>query len=228
MEVIKRLASRLPLRYQQELKRLYFARLIRKDRFKWAIENEGEFARLEQWVDPGDWVIDLGANVGNYVARLSELVKADGRVLAFEPVPQTFELLAANVARMPLQNVTLLNLAASDTFTVKRMRMPLLPSGAANPYMAHLTDGAGETSVLCAPVDSLDIQHQVKLVKIDVEGHELAALRGMVRLIRRDRPVLIVEGRSPEVVALLDGLGYSFQQDAGSPNRVFECGGKRQ
>jgi FkbM family methyltransferase len=221
MQLLKTIAARLPRRYQQELKRLYFARLIRKQLFQKAIKNEGEFNRLHQWVGPGDWALDVGANVGNYAARLSELVQAEGRVLALEPVPETFELLAANVGRFPIGNVTLLNIAASDRFGIQGMRMPRLDSGASNPYMAHLTDESAEMTVLSMPVDSLDIQHRIRLIKIDVEGHELPVLLGMKRLLERDRPVLIVEGTSPEVAAFLGGLGYSFDHDAGSPNRVF-------
>lgn len=221
MQLLKSIAASLPRRYQQELKRLYFARLIRKRLFQRAIEDEPEFNRLDQWVKPGDWVLDVGANVGNYAARLSELVEGAGRVLAFEPVPETFELLAANVGRFPIGNVTLFNVAASDRFGVRGMRMPSLDTGGSNPYMAHLTDDGTGISVLCLPVDSLDIQQPIRLIKIDVEGHELAAVRGMRRLLERDRPVLIIEGKSPEVAEFLSGLGYSFEQEAGSPNRVF-------
>jgi FkbM family methyltransferase len=225
MQLFKRLAARLPLAYQQELKRLHFARMIRRGLFDKAIDNEGEFTRLHLWLGPGDWALDLGANVGNYAVRLSDLVAANGRVLAFEPVPQTFELLAANVSRFPLRNVTLLNVAASDEFGLRGMRVPVLASGERNPYMAHLTEDGAEVQVLCMPVDALDIRHRVKLVKIDVEGHELAALKGMRRLLERDRPVLIIEGRSDDVAGYLAALGYSFEQDPGSPNRVFSVGG---
>jgi FkbM family methyltransferase len=221
MQLLKRLAARLPLRYQQELKRLHFARMIRRGLFDKAIENEGEFDRLHQWIGPGDWALDLGANVGNYAARLSQLVDNTGRVLAFEPVPQTFELLAANVARFPRRNITLLNVAASDEFALRGMRIPVLASGELNPYMAHLTEDRAEVSVVCMPVDALDIQHAIKLVKIDVEGHELSALKGMRQLLARDHPVLIIEGRSDEVASYVASFGYTFEQDEGSPNRVY-------
>jgi FkbM family methyltransferase len=220
VHLLKTLAARLPHRYQQELKRLHFARLIRKQLFQRAIENEGEFHRLHEWVKPGDWVLDVGANVGNYAARLSELVSGEGRVLAFEPVLETFELLAANAGRFPISNVTLFNVAASDSFAVRSMHMPKLDTGASNPYEAHLTDD-GDLSVLCMPVDRLNIQHRIRFIKIDVEGHELAALKGMRQLLERDRPVLVIEGKSPDVAAFLGGLGYSFTQDGNSPNRVF-------
>jgi FkbM family methyltransferase len=221
MQLLKSIAAGLPQRYQQELKRLYFARMIRKRLFQRAIEDEPEFNRLDQWVKPGDWVLDVGANVGNYAARLSELVQDAGRVLAFEPIPQTFELLAANVGQFPIGNVTLFNVAASDSLAVRGMQMPTLETGSANPYMAHLTDDGSGISVMSLPIDTLDIQHPIRLIKIDVEGHELSALRGMRKLLDRHRPVLIIEGRSPDVAAFLGDLGYTFAQDEGSPNRVF-------
>jgi hypothetical protein len=87
--------------------------------------------------------------------------------------------------------------------------------------MAHLVDDSTGMSVLCMPLDSLDIQHPIRLIKVDVEGHELAALRGMRRLLERDRPVLIIKGRSPEVAGFLSGFGYQIGEEEGSPNRVF-------
>ncbi|MDX2502910.1 MAG: hypothetical protein QNL62_00330, partial [Gammaproteobacteria bacterium] len=85
-DIVKRLASKLPKRIQQELKRRYFSYQIRNNKFE---TNEQEFACLDQWVGESDWVIDVGANIGHYTKRLSELVGGKGRVLAFEPIPDT-------------------------------------------------------------------------------------------------------------------------------------------
>lgn len=219
--MLKRLASRLPISVQQELKRLHFSWLIRRGVFTSAEEDDTEFSRLAEWVRSGDWVLDLGANVGNYTARLSELVGPTGRVISFEPVPETFELLVANIARFPLRNVTLLNVAASDEVAARSMTIPMLDSGLENRYMAQVTDGPGQLQIMCLPVDHLRLPHQVRLVKVDVEGHERLALKGMDALLRRDRPVLIVEGRDDDVATFLAGLGYAFQDTPGSPNRVF-------
>ena len=57
--LLKRASSRLPLRLQQELKRLHFRRQIRKGTFE---TDEAEYAKLAQWVKAGDWVLDVGAN----------------------------------------------------------------------------------------------------------------------------------------------------------------------
>src|SRR5690242_12400010 len=109
-ELLKRIASSLPKRTQQELKRANFRRQIHAKKF---LTSEPEFIRLGTWINPGDWVWDIGANVGHYTIRMAELAGHHGRVFAFEPVPETFELLAANVAAAEAHNVSLFNVAVS-------------------------------------------------------------------------------------------------------------------
>ena len=220
--MLKKISSHLSLSTQQTLKRLHFARLIRKGVFTTAEECDTEFPRLGEWISPGDWVLDIGANVGNYTARMSELVGPTGRVIAFEPVLESFELLVANLARFPLRNVSFVNVAVSSATALVGMSMPTLDSGMENRYMAHVVEGGGGSlSVLSIPVDQFDFTHPIRLVKIDVEGHELQALRGMEGLLRRHHPRLIVEGRDAEVAAYLATFGYEFTEREGSPNRVF-------
>ena len=60
--LLKKIASTIPLRFQQGLKRLYFAHHIKAGKF---ITKEPEFSQIGQWVSEGDWVIDVGANVGH-------------------------------------------------------------------------------------------------------------------------------------------------------------------
>jgi len=220
MSILRRLVGRLPLRYQQELKRLHFARLIRHGSFS-SESHDVEYDRLHEWVRRSDWVIDVGANIGIYTAKLSEIVKASGRVFALEPMPEMFELLAANMAQCPLRNITLLNVAASDEVALRGMTVPKLESGLPGYPLAHLSDDGGEVAVMCLPLDMLCLPERIALIKIDVEGHELRAIKGMKNLIARDHPVLIVEGLSDDIASYLRAFGYSFEQAAGSPNRVF-------
>ncbi len=215
---LKRIAARLPRTWQQELKRVYFARQIRRRTFA---TNEREYGMLSQLVSPGDWVLDIGANVGHYTVRLAELVGAKGRVVAFEPVPETFALLAANAARLPHGNVTLLNVAASDAVRVQGMDIPRFETGLDNLYMAQLTSGEGALGVLCVTVDALGLNHPIRLAKIDAEGHEVSVLKGMRGILERDHPLLIVEDNSPEIVTFLDALAYQSERLSGSSNRIF-------
>jgi FkbM family methyltransferase len=215
---LKALAARLPHAWQQELKRYYFQRQMSARRFR---TDEQEFGLLDQFLRPGDWAIDVGANIGHYTARFSELVGAEGRVVAFEPVPATFELLAANTARLPLSNVTLINAAASDDTRIVTMSVPSFGSGLKNYYMARLDGGSGGLATITLPIDSLQLPCRVGLAKIDAEGHELSVLRGMTALLRRDRPVLIVEDNSPEIASLLEHEGYAAERLAGSSNAIW-------
>jgi FkbM family methyltransferase len=218
ISIFKWLASLLPVSLQQRLKRRHYARQIRRNQF---VSDEQEFQQLAHWVEPGNWILDVGANIGQYSARFSELVGPIGRVISFEPVPRTFELLAANMALLPTQNVTLINAAASDSFGTGGMEIPKFDTGLDNYYMASLQPSASDISVLLLPIDNLQIPERIALAKIDVEGHELSALRGMENIVRRDTPTLIVEGYVDEVATYLAELGYGFETFEGSSNRVY-------
>jgi FkbM family methyltransferase len=225
LNLLKRIAGRLPKRWQQSLKRFHFGRQIRRHRF---VTREPEYEQLQNFVSPGDWVVDVGANVGHYTVRLSELVGSQGRVAAFEPVPETFELLAANVALLPSKNVTLINAAASDRAYVSSMSIPVCDTGLDNNYMAQLSTSGSGPRVLCLPIDDLHLPHAVRLVKVDAEGHELPVLKGMVDLLERDRPVLIVEDNDDAVTDWLEDLGYTGQKLPKSSNRLFQNHGVRK
>jgi len=216
MTLLKHIAARLPPLLQHELKRLNYRLQIRRNRF---FTTEPEFAIAGDLAGPGDWVIDVGANVGHYTKRFSELVGPAGRVLAFEPIPGTFALLAANTLLFPDNNVTLFNAAVSDRTEPVGMSIPSFSNGLVNYYEAHLSPLAdSELSVLSLGIDTLGINHRVALVKIDAEDHEAAVLDGMKSMLSRDRPILIVETGSSEVASFLESLGYGSERLPGSPN----------
>jgi FkbM family methyltransferase len=217
--VLRPILGRLPDPLQRELRRLHYARQIRRGRFG---TDEPEYGMLERWVRPGDTVLDVGANIGRYTMKLSALVGPQGRVIAVEPLAETFLLLSENVSRSPHGNVTLLNVAASRNFGVVGMTVPRDSSGIENLYQASIDgDARGGPRVLTAPMDALRLPGRIILAKIDVEGHELDALAGMDRILTEDRPVLIVEDSSAEIQTVLAERGYESKQFDGSPNRLY-------
>lgn len=216
-QIVKRLISRWPRSLQTSLRRLRYRWLIRSGQFR---SDEPEFDRIAEWLSPGDWVVDVGANIGNYTIAFSGLVGSCGRVIALEPVPLTFGLLTQHARLSKARNVTLLNLAASDRTHVVTMQVPLFDSGLKNIYQARIGDG-GDQPVLAVPLDALALNERVGLIKIDVEGHELRVLRGAMALIERDRPVLIIEGPLHRYASLLTPLDYRADRVDGSPNSVF-------
>jgi FkbM family methyltransferase len=212
--LLKRVAARLPMGAQHELRRLFFHQQIRRRSF---FTDEKEYALLDRFLKPGDWALDIGANVGQYTMRMAELVGPAGRVIAIEPVPETFALLAANARLFKHANVSLLNVAASDRTASVGMEIPRWSEGSQNYYQAHLVPEASGLTIVSFAVDSLSLP-QMRLVKIDAEGHELPVLRGMRGLLERDHPILIVETGSVETGDLLDAMGYATERLPGSSN----------
>lgn len=215
---ILKVTSKLPDSWQQSLKRYHFAKIIRRGNF---ITDEPEYARLSEWLNPGDWAIDVGANIGHYTLAMSKLVGPQGRVLALEPIPETFELLSANCAYSSHRNITLLNAAATSAAGVVGMAVPVQANGR-NYYEAAIQEHVNGDGyhVLGVSLDSLPIPHRVALVKIDAEGHEPSVIEGMGGLLARDKPVLIVEGSRAN--GLLESLGYVSTRNDRSPNYVWQ------
>lgn len=219
MVFLKKLIAQLPNQWEAEMKRVHFRRQIKKNRF---LTTEPEYLQLDKFVRLGDWVIDIGANIGHYTKRLSDLVGIDGRVIAVEPVPTTFSLLAANSELFANRNVSLINAAASDRFATATVSIPNFSTGLANYYQATLSSGrATGPSVLTLPLDCLHIPHRVALVKIDTEGHESYVLDGMQRIIEASHPVLIIETASHDIIERVSSLGYIPERLDGSPNVLF-------
>ncbi|CAN0592117.1 unnamed protein product, partial [Ectocarpus sp. 12 AP-2014] len=220
MTTLKKLASRLPDGWQVELKRIHYGSQIRKGIF---LTDEPEYKILETLIAPGDWVIDIGANVGHYTKRLSEIVGEHGRVIAFEPVPTTFSLLSANVQKFKIPNVSLFNAGVSDKSETAHISMPSFSTGLDNYYQAHISaDSESNLPVLTLPLDTFDFPRSIALVKIDAEGHEEFVLRGMRRLIKTCRPVLIIETSSRTIIEELQASGYSSTKLENSPNLLFK------
>jgi FkbM family methyltransferase len=147
----------------------------------------------------GRTVLDIGANIGNHTLAFAE---AGARVIALEPHPITFELLRLNTRSQ--SNVTALNVGASDRSARLKAVAP-----AGNAGGCSIGDGPGEEVELeVQPVDELAELNEVVLVKIDVEGHEEQALRGMERLLREQAPLIVFE-QNPEMIA--DGTSASVR-----------------
>ncbi|WP_298832117.1 FkbM family methyltransferase [uncultured Piscinibacter sp.] len=157
---------------------------------------------------PAGVCLDIGANIGNHALFFADHFAA---VLAFEPNPRTYRLLALNAELRP--NIRCWNFGLSDADGPARLAVT-----ADNLGMATLHGGAGAV-VDCElrRLDGLDLLdgQRVALIKIDVEGHEAAVLRGAATLLARDRPVVVfeqtaaeIEGGSSAAIELLRQHGY--------------------
>jgi FkbM family methyltransferase len=175
---------------------------------------------LHRMIDPGDVVVDVGANVG-YLTSLAAARAGDGGVvIAYEPHPSVFELLAKNVARWaseaPAASVEIHQEAMSDRTGVGELVAG--PVFHANMGLASLSaagqESAGQNTVT-VPLRRLDDAIEgraVGLLKIDVEGHEPGVLRGARALLERGSVRDIVfEDHDPypsEATEIVEACGY--------------------
>jgi|HubBroStandDraft_2_1064218.scaffolds.fasta_scaffold555593_1 FkbM family methyltransferase len=216
--MLRRLASYLPFPIRQSLRSWKYRLQHVSSRFR---PDEPEFDQLPNWVHPGDWVLDIGANVGQYTLRFSELVGQQGRVFAFEPITETAEILAAMATRARNRNISILNIAVSERAGEVSFRVPSGAAGLPNYFQARVS-GEGDRKVPCFALDDLPFPNRIVLVKIDVEEHEVQVIRGMRNLIERDHPILIIEGHEGIYPEFLAAHGYRMlPKAAGSPNLVF-------
>ena len=134
-------------------------------------------AVIKKVLHQGDVFLDLGANIGCFSLLASRLVKSAGKVLAFEPNPQNQQLILSSILKNEITNIRLYPYAVSDSESVLRFA-----TIGANGYI--VTEQAINQSyhLLVQSVILDDVLHdapRIDCVKIDIEGHEPAAIRGM-------------------------------------------------
>jgi len=126
--------------------------------------------------EPGDIVLDAGAGVGTEVLRWSRLVGESGRVIAVEANPRTFRILSRSCRLNGLRNVELHNIALSDASGTVEIEE------ADDHVAASTVTGTGTVTVRAATLDELlerSAIAEVDFLKMNIEGAEVPALRGM-------------------------------------------------
>ena len=186
--------------------------------------QEPEFELISDLVRPGDTVLDVGANVGVFTHQFSKLVGARGKVIAIEPAAQNVRVLRACRFIYRLSNVQVVHAAASDTECSLSFEVPTYAwAHAPNYYPCRVAEvgGAHNFSVRGVPLDSFRVDPS--LIKIDVEGHELAVLKGALQTIVQYRPLLLVEVSNPAAADYLFSLGYRARRISAN-NVLFQPG----
>lgn len=164
-----------------------------------------EIEYLEKYINSDSVVYDVGANIGYHTTAFASLAK---EVHSFEPNNQNFELLEKNADKF--DNVYLYNCACSDNDGVTFI----------SDYDNTKPGNYGKCEVsssgqMCRTfkLDSFNITPP-SLIKIDVEGHELAVFIGAVDTITKHKPVIFYENMhsndSPVIYDFLTHLGYKI------------------
>ncbi|HEX6386907.1 MAG TPA: FkbM family methyltransferase, partial [Anaerolineae bacterium] len=205
--------------------------------------HEAETMRhVERLVRPGMVVLDVGAHVGYYALRCAQLVGQSGRVVAFEPHPRTFKVLSDNVRGYG--NVTPVQVALAETEGTAELHDYLIMSASGSlhydqsmidlqrsrlaasdvaPRIAH-NFPVQTFTVRTMPADAclaeLSIE-RVDVIKMDIEGAEVSALRGLRQTIGNSPGITLIMEYNPQALkafgfrpeeALSEVRGLGFQQ----------------
>lgn len=145
---------------------------------------------------PGDLVVDAGAHTGYFTVLASHLVGPTGHVVAIEPSPDFHRALTANLVANRCGNVRPINAAVTDT--PRRMTFYLERStnlGGTTAIRPHTVEATFEADA--APLPHLLTEHELataRLIKLDIEGGEAAAVRGLtphLAQLRHDAELVI-------------------------------------
>ncbi|MGH9331335.1 MAG: FkbM family methyltransferase, partial [Vicinamibacterales bacterium] len=188
--------------------------------------NLDEYRAFRRALAPGATVLDVGANIGGYAMLFGQWVGPHGRVYAFEPAPAIHAALERHVALNDLRGIVVPVAAAASEVTG---RAGFVTTGV---HGISRLSAAGEPPsslvVNTITIDEFCDRESVRpgLIKIDVEGAELAALRGMrdiVRACRNDLALFVelhpglwpVIGVTRELVEIeLSSLGLRIEPPA--------------
>lgn len=143
-------------------------------------------------VESGDIIIDIGANVGIFTIKMAKQVGQNGIVIAIEPEPNNLSVLKLNT--LPYKNVRIIPQAAGDTSG----RIDLLIGIHSGSHTLKIEDEDKiNKKIIEVPIDSLDNiidnlnLNRIDFVKIDVEGWELAVLKGAEKILNMIKHIAI-------------------------------------
>jgi FkbM family methyltransferase len=204
--------TRLKRTLEQKTPQLY-AGLLKLRAYLRPASGEPELQLLPKLCSSGETAIDVGANHGDYSAALIGLAR---NVIAVEPNPDVLRVLEARLGNeIRRQRVRIVRAALGTEAGTARLFVPDAGSALGS---LEAAPGAADGRAFEVPVRRLDDLAQgdtVGFVKIDVEGHETAVLRGGMGIIAQSRPTLLIEieerhrkGALDEVRGLLQPLGY--------------------
>lgn len=174
---------------------------------------------LQELLQPDATFVDVGANIG-FFTLIASLTKPGIKVIAFEPNPKNFRILNENIVANGFKNIHCEPLALSDcvgTATLylnkSDMSASLLPD-----FQDDFNPATDSVQTQTTTLDCYFEKHGARrplVLKIDVEGHEVAMLRGSRRMLADYAPDVILEVLKPypdEVNVLFKQLGYHFYQ----------------
>lgn len=208
---------------------------------------------MQSLLQRGDVFVDVGANLGCYTVPMAERVGTSGKVLAFEPFRLLHQITTANVALNGIGNAWVFPVGLSTEFSRFEARPPQLKffSSPGGMKLHNQQDGLKQEeqlqlydwdtppeAITVVSLDELMLQserasllgfpvvHDVRLIKIDVEGMEKEVIMGAQQTIRHFKPIIWTEnvayfqskGEDTSLLQVMDQLEYACAGAQNAPN----------
>lgn len=176
-------------------------------------EYEAEMEWFLDQLKPGQTFLDVGANIGIYSLHASRRLGPEGNIHAFEPTPETFNMLTANISNNRLSNIRTSAKALADKSGILYLVADGRP--ASNSTSFHADRDSGLRQIEAITLDEYRDSNsgmKVDFIKVDIEGGERAFFEGGKRTLSEDKPLILFESEHtgpdfPERKLLRD-IGY--------------------
>jgi FkbM family methyltransferase len=184
------------------------------------VHEKYETHLFKRVVVEGMTVVDLGAHVGYYTLLAAKLVGEKGKVFAFEPDPDNFSLLLKNIQTNRYGNVFPVQKAVSNKTGTSKLYLSRENKGDHRIYDSYDSRESIEVEVTTLDAFFEDKQYPIDVIKMDIQGAEMAALQGMTKIISKNDTLMIMIEFWPEG---LRTFGFS---PAEFVNKLIEYGFK--
>lgn len=199
-------------------KQAYFLRKIIPSKFYQLVtkvhlpQNQVDIRKLfiarHRLKDGGD-AIDGGAHIGFFTRQLAEILGQNGHVYSFEPNPYVYSLLRKYTRSQSNITAFLKALSSQGEQVVDFYVVPHTIEQDSTLETSHQNKGQKKVQVSTTCLDDLKLERELKLIKLDIEGHELEALKGAEKLLMTHQPWVIFEYTNNTcVIEYLEKLGY--------------------
>jgi len=181
--------------------------------------EEFETKIVKKIIKPGDVVFDIGANIGYYTLIFAKLVEPSGKVFSFEPEPTNYELLKKNVKINGHTNVDFFNKAVSNLNQTTKLFLDKKNKGGHS--LINAIEDRTSIEIESIRIDDHFKNKKIDFIKIDIEGFEFEAIKGMSELLKKLSTVKIMTEFNPyllekseiqpeEYLKLLKNLGFTI------------------
>ena len=172
--------------------------------------NFWEFELFNKWskhFPTEGLMLDIGANIGSQCVQF-KVAFPNLKIWAFEPFPENFDLLKQNTQQFEDVHVFNVGVGSSNSMVHFGGEAPN------NSGVIRVVEKSNNTNLVLS-LDTLTIPEPVKMIKIDIEGHELSAFEGMKQLLLKDKPLIWLEDLTlytnpNNAVSYLKTLGYNI------------------